>query len=105
MNAKQLARIKKMEDDFNHVSEVVKSLDECLSDYETIQPQIKCLTDYQESGQWLEDFEADERGELPDSLELRRGVLSEDGLYNLLSSVSDVYSRMQAMLEKQHLLV
>ena len=35
--------------------------------------------------QWIKDFENDERGELP--LDLKRGVLSEDGLYNLLSEV------------------
>lgn len=100
MNAKQLARIKKMEDDFNFVSEVVKSLDEALADYEVIQRRINRLTDYQESGQWLKDFEADERGELPQYLELRRGVLSEDGLDSLLREVADVHSRMQALVEE-----
>jgi len=34
------------------------------------------------SGQWKNDFEADEKGLLPQ--ELKKGVLSEDGLYNLL---------------------
>lgn len=40
------------------------------------------LTDYYESGAWLRDYERDERGELPP--ELKRGVLSQDGLYNAL---------------------
>lgn len=100
MNAKQLARIKKMEDDFNLVSEVVKSLDEALADYEAIQRRINRLTEYQESGQWLEDYEADERGELPKYRELRRGVLSEDGLDNLLRDVANIHSRMQALVEE-----
>ena len=34
-------------------------------------------------GQWLADYMADERGELPQNL--KRGVLSQDGLWNLLS--------------------
>ena len=42
------------------------------------------LQEYMDSGAWLSDFEADERGELP--ADLKRGVLSEDGLYNLLQS-------------------
>lgn len=100
VSVKQLARIKKMEDDFNLVSEVVKSLDEALADYEAIQRRINRLTEYQESGQWLKDYEADERGELPKYLELRRGVLSEDGLDNLLREVADVHSRMQALVEE-----
>ena len=45
------------------------------------------LTSYYESGQWLQDFEADERGELPKNL--KRGVLSEDGVYNLLSEFKE----------------
>ena len=51
VSEKQLARIKKMEDDFNLVSEVVRSLDEALADYEAIQRRINRLTEYQESAQ------------------------------------------------------
>lgn len=40
------------------------------------------LEAYYSSGQWLEDYEADERGELPP--DLKRGVLSQDALYDLL---------------------
>lgn len=40
------------------------------------------LVAYYESGQWLQDYEADERGELP--RDLKRGVLSQDGLWELL---------------------
>ena len=43
----------------------------------------QALIDYYESGQWLKDYEADERGELPRNL--KRGVLSQDGLWELLS--------------------
>ena len=97
MDAKRLARIKEMEDDFNQVREVVRSLDDTLAEYEAIQRRIARLTEYQESGQWLKDFEADERGELPPYMDLRRGVLSEDGLDNLLRDVLDLHSRMQAL--------
>ena len=41
------------------------------------------LREYYENGQWLRDYEADERGELPVTLE--RGVLSQDGLWDLLN--------------------
>ena len=41
------------------------------------------LREYYENGQWLRDYEADERGELPSSL--KRGVLSQDGLWDLLA--------------------
>ncbi|MBQ9950664.1 MAG: DUF4298 domain-containing protein [Clostridia bacterium] len=43
------------------------------------------LLDYYENGLWLADFQRDERGELPAGL--KRGVLSEDGVYNLITEV------------------
>ena len=43
------------------------------------------LRDYYSGGQWLRDYEADERGELPE--DLKRGVLSQDGLWNLLEEL------------------
>lgn len=43
------------------------------------------LTSYYDGGQWLEDYQCDERGELPTAL--KRGVLSEDGVYNLLGDI------------------
>jgi hypothetical protein len=33
----------------------------------------------------MADYQADEKGELPS--DLKRGVLSEDGLWNLLSNI------------------
>lgn len=46
-------------------------------------PELLSLLDaYYTSGQWREDYEADERGELPP--DLKCGVLSQDALYDLL---------------------
>lgn len=41
------------------------------------------LRQYYEGGQWLQDYQADERGELPEGL--KRGVLSQDGIWDLLT--------------------
>lgn len=43
------------------------------------------LRDYYTGGQWLEDYEAEERGELPE--DLKRGVLSQDGLWDLMKEL------------------
>ena len=40
------------------------------------------LMAYYDSGQWRQDYEADEAGVFPP--ELKRGVLSQDGLWNLI---------------------
>ena len=44
--------------------------------------KLRLLEAYYTSGEWREDYEADERGELPS--DLKRGVLSQDALYDLL---------------------
>ena len=43
------------------------------------------LTEYYDGGQWLQDFALDETGLLPP--ELKRGVLSEDAVYNFLAGL------------------
>lgn len=45
----------------------------------------EALLSYYTGGQWLADYDADCRGELPP--DLKRGVLSEDGLWNLLTEL------------------
>ena len=49
---------------------------------------VLALSAYYSGGQWLADYEADERGELP--RDLKRGVLSQDGLYDLLEAWNTV---------------
>ena len=44
------------------------------------------LTEYYEGGLWLRDYELDEQGLLPP--DLKRGVLSQDGVYNFLEELS-----------------
>ena len=44
--------------------------------------KLRLLEAYYTSGEWREDYEADEREELPP--DLKRGVLSQDALYDLL---------------------
>lgn len=44
---------------------------------------LACLISYYESPQWQEDYALDEQGLLPGNL--KRGVLSQDGVYNFLA--------------------
>lgn len=50
------------------------------------------LTDYYENGQWLHDYELDEQGLLPANL--KRGVLSQDAVYNLLELLDITASKI-----------
>ena len=72
-----------MEDRYDELTRVLAGLEEAVGEYEDFKDELEVLKDYMQSGEWKEDYEADERGELPP--DLKRGVLSEDGVYNLLS--------------------
>lgn len=82
------SRIRKMERSFNRVQKAVAALEHDMERLACLEGDIAFLKEYQDSGLWLEDFEADERGELPP--DLRRGVLSEDGLYNLFDEIENI---------------
>ena len=70
-----------------HMEACMQCVEDALrkGDVQPVRRQIETLRAYMESGQWLADYEADERGELP--VQLKRGVLSQDGLYDLLSKI------------------
>ena len=82
---KVITRVKLMEQYMDEVSEVLKNCPESLKENKEIRLKITELENYQKSGQWLLDYKCDERGELP--IGLKRGILSEDMLYNLLCDV------------------
>ena len=82
----RVERVKEMEAAMDELSAAIGALREALEKYEDIQPLADKLEEYL-AGEWTEDYEADERGELP--ADMKRGVLSEDGLYDLLAENDD----------------
>lgn len=95
MNEFTIQRIAAMEAAFDRTDLAVRMLESALDTYETVKVDIDRLTDYLESGAWREDFEADEAGLVPGGL--KRGVLSEDGLYNLLADIVRVNDHLQEL--------
>lgn len=75
-------------EEFWSLLERVTALQKARERWEEIRPDRESLAAYYEGPLWREDFEADERGELPP--ELKRGVLSEDGLWNLLEQAREL---------------
>ena len=94
----QIERIERMEALFDKSAEVVSRLQQALDDFASLQPAIAELEAYYTSPQWRADFEADEAGQLPKSL--KRGVLSEDGVWNLMGE----YRRLRDELKGNILL-
>lgn len=83
-----IRRVRKMERYYDVLSEAVKHNASYVKENYKLKRMFRKLVKYYESGKWLADYERDERGELPPTL--KRGVLSEDGVYNLLSDIEQV---------------
>ena len=78
----QIERITHMEGLLDKGTETLARLQSALDDFAALQPDLAELESYYTGPEWRADLEADEAGLLP--CDLKRGVLSEDGIYNLL---------------------
>ena len=108
----QIERIKWMEQRYNNALAAIK--DGSADSLKAIKEYVAELSKYYGSKLWKQDFTADERqrvlagaseqvragdgtpgiaGNLPP--DLKRGVLSEDGIWNLLSDYRDVQKKKQ----------
>ncbi len=94
----RIDRISLMENRFDKVSRVLGELDKAIDEYEDFKDELEALKDYLESGEWKEDYEADEAGHIP--ADLKRGVLSQDGLYNLLHDADQIIRHALEVLGK-----
>jgi len=92
----QIEKIKRMEQNMDEVSETLKMLDEALEKYIDVQTQLQELNEYYGSAEWRKDFEDDSIGMMPP--DLKRGVLSEDGAYNLLMENRRLLDRMTEVI-------
>ena len=80
----QIARIKKYESYLNEAQQLL-----CAGENsDRLKYLVSELEAYYESVKWRKDFENDEAGLLPKNL--KRGLLSEDGIYNLLEEYREV---------------
>lgn len=89
----QIERIKLMERHLDCASNSVMQLSAALEQYASAQDAISALSAYYGSDEWKRDFAADEAGLLPK--DLKRGVLSEDAIWNLLEDAKELNERMR----------
>ena len=88
----QIERITQMEECLDASEKAIRELSEALSAFEAAQPQYRRLSDYYGSDAWMQDYEDDEAGKLPQGL--KRGVLSEDAVYDLITENRELLGRM-----------
>ena len=96
-NQELLTRVREMEDRYDELTRVIAGLDDAISEYNDFKPDLKILREYMESGQWKKDFESDEAGQIP--AEVKRGILSEDGLYDLLQGADTILKFAKEVLQ------
>lgn len=79
MMQEAINRIRRMEACFDRLQSIA---DEDAVSREMLQT----LTQYYESGQWLQDYELDEKGLLPQ--DMKRGILAQDAVYDFLDRIN-----------------
>lgn len=77
----------------------VKRLSAALDKWEDSQEAIAALDEYYGSDLWRQDFADEEAGLLP--ADLKRGVLSEDGIWNLLTDIHELNNRLKDMAKNK----
>ncbi len=88
----QIERIQAMEEHLNKASQAVKALNEALDLYAEAMESIEIIDDYLVSDEWQQDFDDSEAGRLPD--DLKCGVLSEDGIWNVVDTSRELNCQM-----------
>ena len=95
-------RISHMEKCLDDSRKAIDSLAHALEMYRNVQGKIIELSSYYGSEQWRKDFQDDEAGKLP--ADLKRGVLSEDAVYNLLSDNREILDDMAGIIREREFL-
>ena len=78
-----IERIRHYEGLLDAVNPALKDLESALDRFDGVQEAVRELSAYYGSEEWHADLAEDEAGHLPK--DLKRGVLSEDGIYDVLS--------------------
>ena len=93
----QEKRVTEYEHILDKAQQTAAQLESALRAYEEIQDEVKALETYYAGPEWKEDFAADEHGMFPDTL--KRGVLSEDAVYNLLERFQEIREDMRRLAQ------
>lgn len=91
---KQIERIERMERNLERATNALRVLNDALDEYESLQEALHELNSYYGSDTWKQDFSDDEQGRLPKNL--KRGILSEDAIWNLLENYRTLKERLES---------
>ena len=84
-------RIIENEKKFDEVISVVNNLELSLNSFENIKETIEDLNKYYGSNEWFIDKENIENGKIDN---VKNGILSEDGFWNVYVDIKEIAKRM-----------
>ena len=93
-------RIRQMELYFDMLLKTESENPEALREDALIKAILQALIQYYESGQWLHDYELDEKGLLPQNL--KRGVLAQDAVYDFLDRIKNLNEQDDVVPNDNH---
>ena len=92
---KRIERIERLERNLERATNALRVLNDALDEYEAVQEALHELDSYYGSDTWKQDFSDDEQGRLPK--DLKRGVLSEDAIWNVLEDYRTLKERLESL--------
>ena len=96
-------RIADMESILDEALRRMDNAEEALQGLLEYQTEIKKLDEYYSSQDWKDDYALDEDGLLPK--DLKRGVLSEDGIYDALERNKELMERIRGARMAKHVIL
>ena len=93
-----IERIKINEEKLDKIIAAVNEINNVLDEFDNIQKDIEELNVYYGSKEWFEDKEAHDSGKIKN---VKAGVLSEDGAWNALTDLRELYERMYEISSRE----
>lgn len=89
-------RITKNEERFDKILNSVKEMEIALTNFVDVQKDLTLLKKYYESKNWIKDKDKYEKIKTP---KIKAGVLSEDGVWNMLENIDEIKKDMKKIVE------
>lgn len=89
-------RITKNEERFDKILKSVKEMEIALINFQSVQKDLTLLKKYYESKNWINDKDNYEKLKTSN---IKAGVLSEDGVWNMLENIDEIKKDMKKIVE------
>ena len=97
--AERLERIRANEEKMDRCLAALSLIQTALEQWRAVQEDLRDLEVYYTGADWKRDYEADEKGLLPQ--DLKRGVLSQDGIGEMLDDAAELGKDLREILEEE----